>query len=136
MIGRGHAACSRAQRADRASFHGADCLAAGRRAPSRSHLPDETPGFQSDLKLRSQLDDAADSVCRNVAEGFGCKSDREFARFVRVGRRSLNEVQDCFLTALHKGYVTQEDLTAARRLHRRLYPAIASLLRSLNRDTT
>jgi len=27
--------------------------------------------FRSDLKLRSQLDDAADSVCRNVAEGFG-----------------------------------------------------------------
>ena len=38
------------------------------------------PAFHADLKLRSQLDDASDSVCRNVAEGFGCKSDREFAR--------------------------------------------------------
>ena len=91
------------------------------------------PGFRADLKLRSQLEDACDSVCRNVAEGFACKSDIEFARFVRIGRRSLNEVQDCFISALHKGYVSPEDLTAARRLHRRLYPAIASLLRTLDR---
>ena len=69
------------------------------------------------------------------AEGFGCRSDREFARFVRIGRRSLNEVQDCFLSALHKGYVTPGDLIPARRLQRRLYAALASLLRSLERET-
>lgn len=89
--------------------------------------------LRSDLKLRSQLDDAADSVCRNVAEGFGCKSDREFARFLYISRRSLNEVQDCFLSALHKGYVTPDDLVAARQLQRRLYPALAALIRSLDR---
>ena len=43
--------------------------------------------FAADFKLRSQLDDAADSVCRNIAEGFGCKTDKEFARFIRIGRR-------------------------------------------------
>jgi len=86
----------------------------------------------ADLKLRSQLDDAADSVCRNIAEGFGCKSDKEFARFVRIGRRSLNEVQDCFRSALLKQYVTNSDLAPARLLMRRLYPAIASFLRTLD----
>ncbi len=92
----------------------------------------ERPCFRADIKARSQLEDACNSVCRNVAEGFACKSDIEFAKFVRIGRRSLNEVQDCFISALHKGYVTPEDLIAARRLHRRLYPAIASLLRTLD----
>lgn len=66
----------------------------------------KTRPFAADLKLRSQLDDAADSVCRNIAEGFACKTDKEFARFVRIGRRSLNEVQDCFRSALLKRYVT------------------------------
>ena len=89
--------------------------------------------FAADLKLRSQLDDAADSVCRNIAEGFACKSDKEFARFVRIGRRSLNEVQDCFRSALLKEYVTNSDLAPARQLMRRLYPAIASFLRKLDR---
>ena len=88
--------------------------------------------FAADLKLRSQVDDAAESVCRNIAEGFGCKSDREFARFVRIGRRSLNEVQDCFRSALLKGYVADTDLVASRRLMRRLYPAISSFLRTLD----
>jgi len=53
--------------------------------------------LRADLKLRSQLDDAIDSVCRNIAEGFGC-DDREFARFLCIARRSLNEVQDCFVS--------------------------------------
>ena len=88
--------------------------------------------FAADLKLRSQLDDAADSVCRNIAEGFACKSDKEFARFVRIGRRSLNEVQDGFHSALLKRYVTAGDLAPARLLMRRLYPAIASFLRKLD----
>lgn len=90
------------------------------------------PRLHADLKLRSQLDDAVDSVCRNIAEGFGC-GDPEFARFLRIARRSLNEVQDCVLSALHKGYVTPEDLIAARQLQRRLYPALASLIRTLDR---
>jgi four helix bundle protein len=88
--------------------------------------------FATDFKLRSQLDDASDSVCRNIAEGFGCKSDKEFAKFVRIGRRSLNEVQDCFRSALLKRYVVVSDLVPARRLMRRLYPAISSFLGTLD----
>ena len=90
--------------------------------------------FAADFKLRAQIDDAADSVCRNIAEGFANKSDKEFARFVRIGRRSINEIQDCFLSALLKGYVSNGDLIAARRLMRRLYPAIASFLRTPDPD--
>ncbi len=90
--------------------------------------------FAADFKLRSQLDDAADSVCRNIAEGFGCKTDKEFARFIRIGRRSLNEVQDCFRSALLKHYVIDADLTEARRLMRRLYPAISSFLSKIDPD--
>jgi four helix bundle protein len=90
------------------------------------------PPLRTDFKLRSQLDDAADSVCRNIAEGFGAQSNREFARFVRIARRSLNEVQDCFRSALIKRYLVHADLVDARRLLRRLYPAIGSLLAHLD----
>ena len=94
-------------------------------------LTKERP-FAADFKLRAQIDDAADSVCRNIAEGFANKSDREFARFIRIARRSINEVQDCFLSALLKGYVTNGDLIPSRRLMRRLYPAIAAFVRTLD----
>ena len=85
-----------------------------------------------DFKLRSQIDDAADSACRNIAEGFGCGSHREFARFVRIGRRSLNELQDGFRSALLKRHIQEPDLARARALLRRLYPAIAAFLRYLD----
>jgi four helix bundle protein len=88
--------------------------------------------FRADFKARSQLDDAADSVCRNIAEGFGC-GDREFARFLRIARRSANEVQDGFRSALIKEHVTDADLAAARSLLRRLFPALSSLLRHLDK---
>ena len=87
--------------------------------------------LHADLKLRSQLDDAVDSVCRNIAEGFGC-GDREFARFLRIARRSLNEVQDELRSASLKAYLTDADLILARQLMRRLYPALSSLIRHLD----
>jgi four helix bundle protein len=37
--------------------------------------------FSADLRARSQAEDAANSVCRNIAEGFGCESHAEFAAF-------------------------------------------------------
>jgi four helix bundle protein len=88
--------------------------------------------FHTDFKLRSQLDDAADSACRNIAEGFG-GTDREFANFLRIARRSLNEVQDGFRSARLKEHVSEADLKPARSLLRRIFPALSSLLRHLDR---
>ena len=82
--------------------------------------------------LRSQMNRAAMSIDANTVEGSGQKSDKEFARFVRIGRRSLNEVQDCFRSALLKQHVVVSDLVQARRLMRRLYPAISSFLATLD----
>jgi four helix bundle protein len=96
-------------------------------------LTKRTPLY-ADLKLRSQIDDAVDSVCRNVAEGFGCETHREFARFVRIARRSMNEVQDGLRSAVIKEYLTDDDLTAVRQFQRRLYRAIAKLLAYLDGD--
>jgi four helix bundle protein len=91
------------------------------------------PRFARDLKAQSQADDAANSICRNIAEGFGCESHREFARFLEISRRSINELQDIFRGAQLKGYVTVADCAAVRRLFRRLYPALNGMLAYLRR---
>ena len=59
----------------------------------------DRPAFRRDLKLHSQTEDAVNSACRNMAEGFGCETHREFARFLRIARRSLNELQDAYEAA-------------------------------------
>jgi hypothetical protein len=58
---------------------------------------------------------------------------REFARFLRISRRSLNELQDAFEGALEKGHVTPADQAPARMQLRRLYPAFTGFLAYLDR---
>ena len=89
--------------------------------------------FVRDLKAHGQAEDAANSVCRNIAEGFGCETHREFARFLSISRRSLNELQDSLRGAELKGYVTTADCVPARILFRRLYPALSRFLAYLRR---
>ena len=86
--------------------------------------------FVRDLKLHSQTEDAVNSVCRNIAEGFACKH-KEFARFLEISRRSLTELSDSFRTAQLKRYVTAHDYEPIWRLTHRLYPAFARLIRYL-----
>jgi four helix bundle protein len=86
--------------------------------------------FARDLKLHSQTEDAVNSVCRNIAEGFGCKH-KEFARFLEISRRSLNELGDSFRAAQLKRYVTAHDYEPIWRLTQRLYPAFARFIRYL-----
>jgi four helix bundle protein len=80
--------------------------------------------FARDLKLHSQTEDAVNSMCRNIAEGFGCKH-KEFARFLVISRRSLNELRDAFRGAQLKHYVTPAEYEPIERLARRLYRPMA-----------
>src|SRR5215470_16136567 len=86
--------------------------------------------FKRDLKLCSQTEDAVNSMCRNIAEGFGCKH-KEFARFLEISRRSLTELDDSFRAAQLKRYVTAHEYEPIWRLTHRLYPAFARLIRYL-----
>jgi four helix bundle protein len=91
------------------------------------------PPFARDFKHQAQTEDAIDSVCRNIAEGFGCESHAEFARFLEISRRSLNELVDCLRSAQLKGYLAANDAEQVYSLARRLYPALSRFLAYLRR---
>jgi four helix bundle protein len=82
------------------------------------------PACARNFKAQTQAEDAVNSICRNIAEGFGCESHGQFAWYLRVSRRSLNELQDAFRGAEQKGYVSSDDRAPLRALTRRLYPAL------------
>jgi four helix bundle protein len=85
-------------------------------------------------RLREQTDDALDSVCRNVAEGFGADTHGQFAWFLRVSRRSLKEAQDALHSARQKGILTDRDLQPIHTLVRRTIPALNNLIRYLEKN--
>jgi len=90
------------------------------------------PRFARDLRARGQLDDAINSVCRNIAEGFPC-GHVEFARFLEFSLRSLNEVRDAVHAAALKRYVNDRELAAVLGLADRLAPALARFIGYLRR---
>ena len=92
--------------------------------------------FAEDYKAKRQGEDAANSVCRNIAEGFGCETHAEFARFLEISRRSLNEVHDVLHGAQLKAYVTTSELAPIRSLSNRIYPAFSRLLAYLRSNPT
>ncbi len=71
-------------------------------------LTSEGP-FSKDFGLRDQIRRAAVSVMANIAEGFDCDSNIEFARFLGIARRSAVEVQSLLYAALDASHVSSED---------------------------
>ncbi len=61
-----------------------------------------------DFGLRDQLQRAAVSTMANIAEGFDCDSNTEFARFLGYARRSAVEVQSLLYATLDAGYIDEE----------------------------
>jgi four helix bundle protein len=63
--------------------------------------------FAKDFGLRDQIQRAVVSVMTNIAEGFDCDSNTEFARFLGIARRSAVETQSLLYAALDIGYINE-----------------------------
>jgi four helix bundle protein len=65
--------------------------------------------LKRDFGLRDQICRAAVSSMSNVAEGFGRKSDKDFARFLDMARGSVVEVQSLLYVALDVHYIDERE---------------------------
>jgi four helix bundle protein len=64
--------------------------------------------LSKDFGLRDQIQRAAVSAMTNIAEGFDCDSQIEFARFLGIARRSAVEAQSLLYAALDIGYIDEK----------------------------
>ncbi len=76
----------------------------------------------------AQLDDAARSAPRNIAEGFARYRHKEFAQFTRVARASESEVLDHFIDAFDQRLMTRDEFIKAEHLAKRAMSAAAGLI--------
>jgi len=65
--------------------------------------------FLKDFSLRDQIRRASVSIMANIAEGFGRKSQKEFANFLNMAHGSAAEVQCHLYIALDQRYIGQKD---------------------------
>ena len=92
--------------------------------------------FSRDYGLRDQIQRAASSVMHNIAEGFESGSDLEFARFLKIARRSTGEVQSQLYLALDVSYITEEERQKAYILATEIKRMINGLMTYLRKKTS
>jgi four helix bundle protein len=67
--------------------------------------------FAKDFGLRNQIQRASVSIMANIAEGFGRRSDKEFANFLNMAHGSVSETQSHLYVALDLSYIDQTSFT-------------------------
>jgi four helix bundle protein len=87
----------------------------------------DSPAVKADFRFREQLLDAARSAPRNIAEGFGRRTHREFTLFLDIARGSLMECQNHLHDAVDRKYVTPAEFNTLDALARRTCSAVARL---------
>ena len=84
-----------------------------------------------DFELHSQIREAARSGPRNIAEGFGRYTHRDFARFVRIAKASEVELLNHFQEACDSGYLTDVERRALEHAAKKAIRAANGLIRYL-----
>jgi four helix bundle protein len=90
--------------------------------------------FSRDFGLSGQIREAAGSVMHNIAEGFESGYDPEFARFLKMARRSAGEVQSELYLALDADYITEDELDKAYALTVDVKKLINAMISYLNKS--
>ena len=87
--------------------------------------------FSRDFGLRDQLRKASVSVMANIAEGFGRRSDKEFANFLNIARGSAAECQSHLYVSLDLGYIATEEFESLYEAFEECSKMIMALIRHL-----
>ena len=89
---------------------------------------------EMELRLRTQWTDAAGSICRNIAEGFGRRTHRDFARYLDQANSSLKEVEDYIIDAEMRGHLSEHQLAELNGLVRATSSPLGGFLRYLRNN--
>jgi four helix bundle protein len=91
----------------------------------------ERPHVRTHREFCEDVRDAAKSAPANISEGFGRRSDKEFARFLDIARGSLNECRNHIHDARDRNYIDEHERSALDALASRALGAVAGLQRYL-----
>ena len=91
----------------------------------------ERPHVTIDRDFCDDARDAARSGPSNIAEGFGRRTDPDFARFLDIARGSLNECRNQIGDARDRNYINEAERSALDSLASRAVGAVAGLQRYL-----
>jgi four helix bundle protein len=86
-----------------------------------------------DYGLKDQIQRASVSVMSNIAEGVAASSNVEFIRFLKIARRSSNEVQSLLFVLLDQKYINKDNFDIMTEQARKVSQIINGLIRYLKK---
>ena len=101
---------------------------------NRLYVVLERENVRRDFKYVDQVRDSAASGPRNIAEGFGRRSNAEFLHYLNIARGSLNEVQNDLKDGVARRYIEEKEFKELLALNRRALGALARFQRYLRRN--
>src|ERR1700742_1093970 len=93
-------------------FEGFDCWKLSNELKLAIYELIERPEIKTDRAFCDQVRDAVASAPANIAEGFGRRSDTEFARFLDYARGSLNECRSHIADARDRKFIEEVERSA------------------------
>ena len=106
-------------------------LEAWQRGMDLFELVFKATGNVADFRLRSQVNDAAQSVSANVAEGYCRRSLPEYLQFLYIAKGSLGETLTRIIGLQRVGLITAEQFEEIDVLHYEVENKLLGLIRSL-----
>ena len=89
-------------------FEDLRCWQEARQLAKDIYLISEQGKLCNDFDTKSQLNRAALSIMKNIAEGFGMYSSREFIRYLDIANNSASEVKSILYVLLDLNYLELE----------------------------
>jgi len=86
-----------------------------------------------EYKLRAQIEDSTQSVSSNIAEGYSCRSIKEYIQHLYVSLGSLSETLSRAITFTAAGQISGQDFERIDILHYEVENKLWSLVGSLQK---
>jgi four helix bundle protein len=90
-----------------------------------NHLAQDTVG--------KQIVRSADSIGANIAEGSGRGSDKDYSRFLKIGRGSLYETKHWLRRAFKRKLLTEEQISELKSIINELTPKHNAYIRAVGK---
>jgi len=92
--------------------------------------------FAKDFGLRDQIRRASVSIMANIAEGFGRRTNKDFANFLVISHASAAETQSHLYIALDLNYISSEKFTELYQLLDEISRMTMALCQHLRKNLT
>jgi four helix bundle protein len=103
----------------------------GNELREKVHAITAVPPISNDFRFCNQIRDAASSITRNIAEGFGRYRHKEFAQFLSIARGSVFELADHLRDGVSREYWSADNVAGMNALCNRTISGLTHLIRYL-----